>query len=135
MDQAMKPDRSVSDLGAEEEGYPWRGEEGRDKFLRRAADVACRMRYAYYGCQWLWQWVAGVMDLQNGLVFLISFAGCLLPGFVFRHFFIEITFAFAAGQRGGAVDAKVFGDKVPVDLVFKDQAPFAEGLGSGQQDQ
>jgi len=93
------------------------------------------MNYTGDSHQRLWQWVAGVKDLQDGLVFLGSFTGRLLLRFVFRHFLIEVTFAFAARQWSRAVDAKIFGDKVPVDLVFKDQAPFAEGLGSDQQDQ
>ena len=85
----------------------------------------------------LGQRVAFVMDLQDALLFLPAFSGGLLGGFVARHLFVEITFSLAAGGAFAtdAVDAKISGDKIPIDLVFDDQAPFAEGLKADQQDQ
>jgi hypothetical protein len=79
--------------------------------------------------------IDGCKDLQGGFFFLAAFAGGLLIGFVGGHLFIEITFTVAAAGWAGAIDAKIFGDIIPVDLVFEDQAPFAEGLKRHQQDQ
>lgn len=64
-----------------------------------------------------------------------SFAGGLLAGFVGCHLFIEITFSVTAAGWTGAIDTKSFGDIIPVDLIFEDQAPFTEGLKGHQQDQ
>jgi len=59
----------------------------------------------------------------------------LLLRFIGGHFLIEVTFTGTAGGGFRAVDAEIFGDKIPVDPVFDDQAPFAEGLQAHQQDQ
>ena len=48
---------------------------------------------------------------------------------------IEIALACAAAKRFCAIDTKIFGDKVLIDLVFKDHTPFAESLKNDQQDQ
>jgi len=97
--------------------------------------MACGMSDEGDGEQRLKQEVLLVMDLQDGFISLGAFTGSLLRRLVVGHLFIEITFAFTAGQRSGAVDAKILRDEVPVDLVFEDQAPFAESLGGDQQDQ
>ena len=89
------------------------------------------------GDQGLRQQTVPVMDLKKGFFFLAAFAGGLLRRFIARHLFIKITFTLTAGNplTIDAVDTKIFSDKIPVDLVFDDQAPFAEGLEPDQQDQ
>ena len=79
--------------------------------------------------------VDGCKNLEGGFFFLSAFAGSLLIGFVGGHLFIKITFTLAAAGWTGAIDAEIFGDIIPVDLIFEDQAPFAEGLKGHQQDQ
>jgi len=73
--------------------------------------------------------------LQGRLISLPALTRRLLLRFIAGHFLIEITFTGTAGRRLCAIDTEVFGDKIPVDLVFEDQAPFAEGLYADQQDQ
>ena len=74
-------------------------------------------------------------QLQRCFVPLSAFARSLLLRFIAGHLLIEIAFSLAAAGRFCAVDTKVFGDKILVDPVFDDQAPFAEGLYGDQQDQ
>jgi len=62
-------------------------------------------------------------------------AGSLLLGLILCQLLIEITFTGAAGNNIVTVNAKIPGDKVLIDLVFEDQAPFAESLKTDQQDQ
>ena len=64
-----------------------------------------------------------------------TFTGSLLLRFIAGHLLIEITFPVTAAGGFGAVDTKVFGDEILIDLVFEDQAPFAESLYADQQDQ
>jgi hypothetical protein len=59
----------------------------------------------------------------------------LLIALVCRHSFIEITFALAATGRLCPIDTQMLGDEIPIDPVFKDQTPLAEGLSRHQQDQ
>jgi hypothetical protein len=73
--------------------------------------------------------------LQGGLISLPALAGGLLLRFVAGHLLIEITFPMTAARRLCTIDAEVFGDEILIDLVFEDQAPFAESLYGDQQDQ
>ena len=116
---------------------PGRGEEGEQVALRLAVEMAGGVPDEGDRDQRLRQRIVPVMDLQKGLLLLAAFAGGLLGGFVARHLFVEIAFSLAAGGAFAtdAVDAKISGDEIPIDLVFDDQAPFAEGLKADQQDQ
>ena len=73
--------------------------------------------------------------LQRRLIPLSAFAGSLLLRLIAGHLLIEITFTLAAGGRLCAIDTKIFGDEILIDLVFEDQAPFAESLYGHQQDE
>ena len=64
-----------------------------------------------------------------------ALAGSLLLRFIGGHLLIEIALACAAAKRFCAINTKIFSDKVLIDLVFEDQAPFAESLKTDQQDQ
>ena len=74
-------------------------------------------------------------QLQGCLISLSALAGSLLLRFISGHLLIEIALACTAAKRFCAINTKIFGDKVLIDLVFQDHAPFAESLKTDQQDQ
>lgn len=57
----------------------------------------------------------------------------LLLIFVTGDPLVDITLTLTAAAGLGPVNAKIFGDVVPVDLKLNDQAPLAEGLERDQQ--
>ncbi len=71
--------------------------------------------------------------MEGCLVALSALAGSLLLRFVPGKAFVEMTFTLAAAHGLSPVDTKVFRDKVLVDLVVQDHAPFAECLYGHQQ--
>ena len=82
----------------------------------------------------LGQKITRLMHLQQGLVSLRALARGLLLRFVSSHLLIEITLALTTRAGTKTIDTKIFGDEVPVNLKFSDQAPFAESLQCNQQE-
>jgi hypothetical protein len=77
----------------------------------------------------LWQYKSRAIRQQHRFVALTTLAGRLLLRLIGGHFLIEIAFALATAAGLKTVDAKIFGDIIPVGLKVSDQAPFAKGLG------
>lgn len=104
-------------------------------FLRSRSNITCGVNAAdlcQHGCG---NYISLQKNLQGCLISLSAPAGSLLLRFIVGHLLIEVAFTLTAAGRFCAVDAEVFGDKFLIDLVFYDQAPFAEGLKADQQDQ
>lgn len=117
-----------------EDLYLGRLEERKDMFLRTAGQPACRVGEVRHHGQMIRSICLQEKKLERGCFLLRGFTGPLFRRLVFGQFLIEVTFTRTAGNDV-PVHAEIFGDEIPVNPVFQDQGPFAEGLQRYQQDQ